>query len=430
MLDKILFYIRKLIPVKLFKSLQPVYHYSMAVLGALIYLFPSRKLIVVGVTGTKGKSSVTEILNAILEEAGFKTAVSNTIRFKIDKESKNNLYKMSMPGRFFMQKFLSDAVDAQCKYAIIEMTSQGASMHRHKFISLDGFIFTNLAPEHIESHGSYEKYVEAKLSLAKEFGKSKKKNRVMIVNGEDRESPKFLAVSADKKIEYRLKDAEPYIVKKQGLSLTWDGKKIESPLSGVFNIENILAGATYAKTQNIDASIVANALSKFSGIRGRVERIELDPLDPARDKQDFNVIVDYAHTPDSLQKLYDVFQNTRRICVLGNTGGGRDTWKRNEMAQIAENECDQVILTNEDPYDDDPQQIINDMAGVMDTKPIIIMDRREAIAKALSLAKTGDSVLITGKGTDPYIMGPNNIKIPWDDATVTREELRKIKSRP
>jgi UDP-N-acetylmuramoyl-L-alanyl-D-glutamate--2,6-diaminopimelate ligase len=237
MLDKILFYIRKLIPVKLFKSLQPVYHYSMAVLGALIYLFPSRKLIVVGVTGTKGKSSVTEILNAILEEAGFKTAVSNTIRFKIDKESKNNLYKMSMPGRFFMQKFLSDAVDAQCKYAIIEMTSQGASMHRHKFISLDGFIFTNLAPEHIESHGSYEKYVEAKLSLAKEFGKSKKKNRVMIVNGEDRESPKFLAVSADKKIEYRLKDAEPYIVKKQGLSLTWDGKKIESPLSGVFNIE-------------------------------------------------------------------------------------------------------------------------------------------------------------------------------------------------
>jgi UDP-N-acetylmuramoyl-L-alanyl-D-glutamate--2,6-diaminopimelate ligase len=100
------------------------------------------------------------------------------------------------------------------------------------------------------------------------------------------------------------------------------------------------------------------------------------------------------------------------------------------MAQIAENECDQVILTNEDPYDDDPQQIINDMAGVMDTKPIIIMDRREAIAKALSLAKTGDSVLITGKGTDPYIMGPNNIKIPWDDATVTREELRKIKSRP
>jgi UDP-N-acetylmuramoyl-L-alanyl-D-glutamate--2,6-diaminopimelate ligase len=156
----------------------------------------------------------------------------------------------------------------------------------------------------------------------------------------------------------------------------------------------------------------------------------LDPLDPARDKQDFNVIVDYAHTPDSLQKLYDVFQNTRRICVLGNTGGGRDTWKRDEMAQIAENECDQVILTNEDPYDDDPQQIINDMAGVMDTKPIIIMDRREAIAKALSLAKTGDSVLITGKGTDPYIMGPNNIKIPWDDATVTREELRKIKSRP
>jgi UDP-N-acetylmuramoyl-L-alanyl-D-glutamate--2,6-diaminopimelate ligase len=139
------------------------------------------------------------------------------------------------------------------------------------------------------------------------------------------------------------------------------------------------------------------------------------------------VVVDYAHTPDSLQKLYDVFQGSRRICVLGNTGGGRDLWKRDEMAKIAANECDEIILTNEDPYDDDPKKIVDDMAAAIpESMPTVIMDRREAIAAALAMAKPSDAVLITGKGTDPYIMGANNTKIAWDDATVVREELAKI----
>jgi UDP-N-acetylmuramoyl-L-alanyl-D-glutamate--2,6-diaminopimelate ligase len=192
---------------------------------------------------------------------------------------------------------------------------------------------------------------------------------------------------------------------------------ITSPLSGVFNIYNCLGAITYAQTQSISIETIKKALEKFSGIRGRVERIE--------EGQDFTVIVDYAHTPDSLQKLYDVFQSTRRICVLGNTGGGRDVWKRNEMAHIAEKECDEIILTNEDPYDDVPEKIVHDMAQEMSKKPTIIMDRREAIAHALSLANTGDSVLITGKGTDPYIMGPNGTKTPWSDALVAKEELHK-----
>ena len=113
--------------------------------------------------------------------------------------------------------------------------------------------------------------------------------------------------------------------------------------------------------------------------------------------------------------------------MLGNTGGGRDTWKRDLMAKIAEKSCDEIILTNEDPYDDDPMKIVTDMAqAIAEKKPHVIMDRREAIARALSLAKTGDAVLITGKGTDPYIMGPNNTKTPWSDATVAREELLKL----
>jgi UDP-N-acetylmuramoyl-L-alanyl-D-glutamate--2,6-diaminopimelate ligase len=396
----------------------------MALLSAIFYRFPSRKLIVVAVTGTKGKSSVTEILNAILEEAGYKTALTNTIRFKVGDEGEDNLYKMSMPGRFFMQRFLRRAVKSGCKYAIIEMTSQGAEMYRHRFIDIDALIVTNIAPEHIEAHGSYENYLAAKLKIAQAVAHSPKRRNMIIVNKEDKESTRFLAVDPVEKYEYSIEQARPCEVGKQSISFVYETQKINSPLSGEFNIYNCLAAITFARTQEIPVNTIKSALEKFSGIRGRVERIEVG--------QDFSVIVDYAHTPDSLQKLYDVFQNTRRICVLGNTGGGRDKWKRDEMAHIAERSCDEVILTNEDPYDDDPMEIITDMAKVMnEKKPRIILDRREAIAHALSLAETGDSVLITGKGTDPYIMGPDNTKIPWSDASVAREELGKIlKNRP
>ena len=419
MLDTLLFKIKKYIPKNLFSWVAPLYHYKMALLSAIFYRFPSRKIIVVAVTGTKGKSSVTEILNTILEEAGHKTALTNTIRFKVGDESEDNLYKMSMPGRFFMQRFLRRAVSAGCRYAVVEMTSQGAEMYRHRFIDIDALIFTNLAPEHIEAHGSYENYVKAKLKIAEAVARSSKRRNMIIVNREDKESVRFLAVDPVEKYEYSIEQARPYEVGKQGVSFTYENTRINSPLSGEFNIYNCLAAIAFARTQDISMSTIKSALDKFSGIRGRVEHIE--------EGQDFTVIVDYAHTPDSLQKLYDVFQNTRRICVLGNTGGGRDKWKRDEMAHIAERSCDEVILTNEDPYDDDPMEIITDMAKVMTEKePKIIVDRREAMAYAFSIAKTGDSVLITGKGTDPYIMGPDNTKIPWSDAVVAREELQKL----
>jgi len=419
MLDTYLFKIKKHIPNWLFSWTAPTYHYLMALCGAIVYRFPSRKITVVAITGTKGKSSVTEILNSILIEAGYKTALTNTIRFKVGDMSEDNLYKMSMPGRFFMQRFLRRAVKARCRYAIIEMTSQGAEMYRHRFIDIDTLIVTNIMPEHIEAHGSYENYIEAKLKIARAVASSPKDRNMIIVNKEDVESVKFLTVGPVEKYEYSIDQAKPFTLGKQGISFVYENLEIHSPLSGEFNIYNSLAAMTYAKTQGVSVDVMKNALEKFSGIRGRVEHIE--------EGQDFSVIVDYAHTPDSLQKLYDVFQNTRRICVLGNTGGGRDKWKRDEMAHIAERSCDEIILTNEDPYDDDPMEIITDMAKVIKEKePRIILDRREAITHAFSIAKTGDSVLITGKGTDPYIMGPNNTKITWSDADVAREEIKKL----
>lgn len=420
MLDPILGSIRRYTPDPIFNFFNPAYHWILAFSSAMTYGFPSRKIKIIGVTGTKGKSSTVEILNAILEEAGFKTALTNTIRFKVGDELEENLYKMSMPGRFFMQRFVSRAVKAKCDYAILEMTSQGAITFRHKFIQLDAFVFTNISPEHIEAHGSYENYLKAKLDLARSLSTSHKKNRTLIVNGDDKESEKFLKIGADKKISYTIYDIKPYEIKPEGIEFTWNGRSVHSPLSGLFNLYNILAAVTAAKSQGIADDILIRAVEKFGGIPGRVQKIETG--------QDFKVIVDYAHTPDSLEKLYQVFDGSRKICVLGGTGGGRDSWKRKKMGELADQYCDEIILTDEDPYDEDPRQIVNGVAaGITSKKPTIIMDRREAIREAIKRAKTGDSILITGKGTDPYIMGPNGSKTPWRDAKVAQEELLKAK---
>ncbi len=418
-MESILNFGRKIIPTKLFAFFQPAYHYTLALLAALIYRFPSRKIKVIGVTGTKGKSTTTEAINAFLEEAGYATALSNTIRYKIAHDSMDNKFKMSMPGRFFVQRLIRKAVNAKCDFVILEMTSQGTLQYRHKFIDLDCFVFTNLTPEHIDSHGSFENYAAAKVKIACEMITSKKENKTIIANGDDKEAYRFLACEADKKITYSIKDAEPYEVKSEGIDFTLSGKKVHSPLSGLFNLYNLLAGIACARNFGVSNDIIVRAIEKFDGVKGRVERIHAG--------QDFSVVVDYAHTPDSLEKLYQVFETSRNICVLGGTGGGRDNWKRKEMGRIADSYCEEIILTDEDPYDEDPNKIVADVAeGIKDQEPTIIMDRRAAIAEALKRAKTGDAVLITGKGTDPYIMGPNGTKTPWSDSQIAKEEIEKL----
>jgi UDP-N-acetylmuramoyl-L-alanyl-D-glutamate--2,6-diaminopimelate ligase len=414
-MERVLRFGQKVMPKSLYKWGQPVYHYSMAVASALFYRFPARKIKVIGVTGTKGKSSTTEIINAILEEAGYKTAVSNTIRFKVGDESTDNLYKMSMPGRFFIQRFLRQAVNVKCDFVVMEMTSQGAAQFRNKFIGIDAFVFTNLSPEHIESHGSYEKYREAKVNIARGV----RKDGAIIVNGEDKEAEYFLACDAQTKIKYWMKEADPYTIHNDGIDFTWNNKPIHSPLSGLFNLSNILAAIHVARYFAISDDVIVKAIEKFSGIKGRLQKIEAG--------QDFTVIVDYAHTPDSLTKLYEHFKGRRIIAVFGATGGGRDRWKRAEMGRIADEYCEEIILTDDDSYDENPAQICMEIAvGVTRHTPTILTDRREAIREALRHAHPGDVVLLIGKGTDPYLMGPNGKKTPWSDAKIAKEELRKF----
>ena len=404
---------RKFIP----KKLLDLYHLWFAYAGAFFYRNPSKKLFVVGITGTKGKSTTSELVRTLLAANGHKVALASTIQFKIGNESEPNLFKMTMPGRAYLQKFLRKAADAGCTHAVIEMTSEGARQFRHKGIELDALIFTNLAPEHIESHGSMEAYAAAKLSLAKHLEDSPKRPRYIVANMDDAYGKDFLAVNVEMRLPFSLKDAEPYTADDESVRIVYKrGTLFTAPLPGLFNLKNILAAITLGDALGIKHDVMRKALEHIPAVAGRAESIERG--------QDFRVVVDYAHTPDSLRALFETYKGKDLIAVMGSTGGGRDQWKRPLMGKIADELCSHVILANEDPYDEDPNKIIADIAsGFSKHTPTIILDRRQAIAAAFKLAKNGSIVAITGKGTDPYIMGPRGTKQVWSDKKVAEEEL-------
>jgi len=402
--------------------IKKIYHFCLAFLGALIYKFPSRQIFVAGVTGTKGKSTTIELINAILEAAGKKTALISSVRIKIADESEKNLTETTMPGRFFIQKFLKKSINAGCEYALIEVTSQGINQSRHRFINWDAALFTNLAPEHIEAHGGFEKYQVAKLSFFRYVSKLKTKSlgKLFFINHDDPHAQSFIKAAENGKIIlYSKKDVIDF--------------KFQPPdsLIGDFNLENIAAAISFGRTLGVDDEIIKRALENFKGVPGRMETVQTQP---------FRVIIDYAHTPDSLMKIYQTvkskFQppNSKLICVFGSAGGGRDKWKRPKMGEIAAKYCDEIILTNEDPYDENPLDIIRQIfkgiesASINHRKPAVykILDRTEAIKKAISLAKKDDVVIFTGKGSEPYMHLEKGKKIPWDEKQVVKSFLQNI----
>jgi len=396
-------FLKKILP----PFLLSFYHFFLSFLGALIYNFPSKKLTLIGVTGTNGKTTTTEMIAAIFEKAGKRIALLNSIRFKIGEKEEINTLRMTMPGRFFIQRFLKKATKEGCEYAIIEVTSEGIKQHRHRFLDFKVAVFTNLAPEHIEAHGSFEKYREAKLKL---FEATKE---IHVINIEDGNADYFLKIPAKKKITFGLEKGD----------FNLKNTEIKIQIPGKFNLYNALAAFSVAKTLGIDEEIIKEALREFKGVPGRMEEVISKP---------FKVIVDYAFTPNALEKVYQTLRNmqyeipnTRLICVLGACGGGRDKWKRPVLGEIAARYCDEVIVTNEDPYDEDPWKIIEQVASGAKEKARKILDRREAIREALKLAKEGDIVVITGKGAEPSIVEKGK-KIPWDDRKVVKEEFEKL----
>ena len=395
----------------LVKKAKGTYHFLLAYVGAVVYGYPSRELFVIGVTGTKGKSTVLEILAAGLEAAGNKVALSSSVRTKIGAHSKTNQSGNTMPGRLFLQNFMRRAVKADCQFALIEVTSEGVRQHRDRFIDFDVAAFTNLHPEHIESHGSLEKYREAKLDFFRNVDKfSNKHPKWFFVNGENDNSKFFIEVANNQAISSFKKDIEGY--------------ELSPALIGDFNRENVAIAEAILKTVGVTELVRRRTFKTFLGVPGRVEFVKHEP---------FAVVVDYAHTPESLRTIYSTLKKELKpnnlICVLGSAGGGRDKWKRPEMGKIAAHYCDTIILTDEDPYDEDPEGILNEVeAGIREVpypRPEVfrILDRREAVRKAIGLARPGDVVIGTGKGSEDWIHLARGKKIPWNEKRAFEDAL-------
>tara|TARA_Y100000310_G_C20598182_1_gene771603 strand:- start:174 stop:1421 length:1248 start_codon:yes stop_codon:yes gene_type:complete len=397
-----------------------IYHFKLALLGAIWYGFPGKKIKVIGITGTSGKTTVVNMTTKTLEQAGHNVASLSSIKFKIkDKEWENKL-KMTMPGRMKIQKFLKAAVKEKCDYAVLEVTSQGIKQYRHKFINFNTVVFTNLSPEHIESHKGFENYRNAKLKLFQDC------KNIHIINLDDKNSEYFLKYQAKKKIGYTIDSNDSSfetiqakdIQTQDNVSFKVEDVQFNLNLLGKFNIYNALASISIAKSQGISLDICKQALENVSGIPGRMETVIKSP----------RVVVDYAHTPVALEKVYRTLsrQGSRMICVLGSCGGGRDKWKRPILGEIASQYCQEIIVTDEDPYDENPEAIIDSVIQGTRGKGIKVLDRREAIKKSLQLARPDDTVVITGKGSEPWICLAKGKKLKWDDREIVKQEFNNL----
>ena len=426
--------------------LKSLYHLALAWLGNLIYRHPSRELFVLGVTGTKGKSTVLELINAILETAGKKTALSSSIRVKIGFDSYKNTSGNTMPGRFFLQKFLRRAAGAGCEFALIEVTSQGVLQHRHRFIEWGAALITNLTPEHIEAHGSFENYLKAKTDFFRETSRSKKEP-LFFINKEMSHQDYFIEACGGAGTQYffsRDDFAREELEKNYDLETKKGRRLVSDWLMADFNLENAAAATVFTKAVGVSWPIIKKSLENFKGVSGRMEFIQKNP---------FAVVIDYAHTPDSLEKVYQYLKSPasegrvplnkierqkskakgrKLICVLGAAGGGRDKWKRPVMGRLAAKYCDYIVLTDEDPYGENSFQIISEIkSGIIESKfpgPNLfeILNRKEAIKKAIGLAKKGDVVALTGKGSEPWLHLARGKKIPWNEKEITAEILKTI----
>jgi UDP-N-acetylmuramoyl-L-alanyl-D-glutamate--2,6-diaminopimelate ligase len=399
--------------------LKGIYHYFLAWLGSKVYKNPSKDIFVIGVTGTDGKSTTIELINAVLEKAGKKTALTGSVRVKIADGITAQKNSMTMPGRLFTQRFLRRAVKAGCQYAILEVTSQGISQHRHRHINFDAVLVTNISPEHIEAHGSFEKYLNAKVNLFSYTAwNSTKENKLFFVNKNDDHKNVFIKAVGEKGaiIEF----SGPEFKTKVG-----DPAQINDWLRTDFNLANAAAALAFAQTQNISRGIVLQALAEFKGLPGRMEYIQKEP---------FGVVVDMALTPNALQSLYKALKKNNKgslFCILGAAGGGRDTWKRPQLGKIAGDYCDTIIISDDEPYDEDPEKIRNEiMTGIKDqSKAQVISDRKKAVFEAVSLARAGDVVVITGMGDLRVRHLAHGKTISWSDRKVAEEALAKLVNR-
>lgn len=394
-----------------------LYHYVLAWAGAVFFLFPSRRIRVIGVTGTKGKTTTVALLGHIFNFAQRPAATLSSFSVCVGDVCQKNMTGNTMPGRFFIQRFLRRAVRRGCEYAFVEVTSQGVSQHRHRGIFWFAGAFLGIHPEHIEAHGSFEKYRSAKADFFRYISAHGKGKTKCFINRDDQEADFFARAAGASEVIFF-----------SGSSLA---SVMPETLPGLFNKANVACAWAIARDQGIADATIVDALKVFAGVEGRSMIVMRHP---------FTTLIDYAHTPISLDGVYRMAKDIavqsggRIIGVLGSAGGGRDVWKRPAMGARASLWCDAVILTDEDPYDEDPLSIIASLRDGFEAEKKrnnhgqtceVVVDRQKAINHALRIARRGDVVVITGKGSEPWIHGPRGTKRPWSERAAVASAMKE-----
>lgn len=404
------------------------YHLVNSLAANIVYGFPSRKMTIIGITGTNGKTTTTQMIGAILRAAQKKTAVASTIDFWINDTQTVNTSKFTTTDSWQLQKFLHQAWQAGCEVVVLETSSHALHQHRVWGVQYDIAVLTNVTREHLDYHKTIERYRAAKKMLFRHVKKA-------VINSDIEnvwEFVKAVEKNGGTIISYSAKDKEAELFA-GGIQLDFHKTQFRIGeemyglrIPGIFNIENALAAIGVARMLEIPYETTRDALANISGVPGRMELVP--------NEKKIDIIIDYAVTPDAFQKLYASvlplkIPGTKIIHVFGACGE-RDRGKRIILGEIAASRADIVILTNEDPYHENGERIIDEIEpGVerfrkKDRDYFRIYDRREAITKALTLAEIGDIVLVTGKGAETT-MAIGDERIPWNEREVIRETLQK-----
>jgi UDP-N-acetylmuramoyl-L-alanyl-D-glutamate--2,6-diaminopimelate ligase len=421
-----------------------MYHGAISRFAAFYFHHPSEQLVVIGVTGTNGKTTTVNLIARILQEAGNKTGYMSTATINTTGEVEQlNPIKMTMASGWIIQRSLAQILKNGCTYAFIEFSSEGMAQGRHLGINVDVAVFTNLTPEHIDSHGSFEKYRDAKAILFRgldEFELTPRKlainpnlQKTIVTNLDDAHGQYFGNFKAAAHLSYGMQISNGTVgathttYSPKGISFRALDHEFNLQLKGQFDVYNAMAAIAVGVGLGIDAATMKKALEETRAIPGRVEVIHANF---------FNVIVDYAYEPEEMKQLYETVSRWPYRCmiqVLGPTGGGRDKARISVLGEMAGRFANTIFISTDDPYDEDPKKLAEQMlAGavssgkIVDNDVFVELDRRAAIHRALEMAEPNDLVLVTGKGADQTMALAHGNYIPWDDRQVVRDELDKI----
>lgn len=388
-------------------------------LASAFYDFPSAKLKMVGITGTNGKTTIATLLYQLFIKLGYQAGLLSTICNYVGKERVEATH--TTPDPIQLNQLLAEMVDAGCDYCFMEVSSHSAHQHRIAGLSFAGGIFTNITQDHLDYHKTFAHYITAK----KMFFDGLQKGAFALVNSDDKNGSVMLQNSKAKKLTYALKTLANYkgrIIESRidGTLVSFNNTEIWTRFIGGFNAYNLLAVYGAAVELNQDKDEIVEALSSLETVQGRFQYLV--------SKQGKMAVIDYAHTPDAvenvLKTIQEVKQGDAKIITVIGAGGNRDKTKRPLMAAIAAKMSNHVVLTSDNPRNENPDEIINDMrAGVLppyNNRLLAITNRLEAIRTACALAQPGDIVLVAGKGHEDY-QEINGVKHHFDDIEVVTE---------